>query len=168
VSRPGWDNAAWEQIRDYERFWTPFDAAFRFRPGMDPATWPAIVEPSGSLTFDLGRVFSREGGFAADEDALNALTLAAMTKVFKEGTKLVALDWQHQSYWFWPHRQAASSEPWRIPPFPNGDYFIFLTEDLTQGTFGHPWEQTFCVFGRDMVGALGPQLAAWLPVKRKN
>jgi Protein of unknown function (DUF2716) len=54
------------------------------------------------------------------------------------------------------------------PPFPNGDYYIFLTEDLTQGTFGHPWEQTFCVFGRDLVGALGRQLAEWLPVKRKN
>ena len=117
MSRPGWDNAAWEQISDYERFWTPFDAAFHFRPGMDPATWPGIVEPSGSLTFDLGPLFSRDGGFAADEDALNALTLAAITTVFAAGTKLVALDWQHPSYWFWPHRQAASSEPWRIPRF---------------------------------------------------
>jgi Protein of unknown function (DUF2716) len=167
VGTPGWDNAAWKEIRDYEQFWTPFDNKFQFRAGMDAAAWPAIIEPAGAVTLDLAPIFQRdETGFAADEDAINQLTLEALTDVLTEETALVALDWQHPSYWFWPHRQAAITEPWRVPQFPNGDYHILVTQDLMQGTFGHPWEQTLCVFGRDLVGALAPRLTAWLPVKR--
>ncbi|WP_375791708.1 DUF2716 domain-containing protein [Actinoplanes campanulatus] len=65
MSGPGWDNAAWQQIRNYEQFWTPFDDRFHFRPGTDSATWPAIKEPAGSVTFDLSSVFERAGGFSA-------------------------------------------------------------------------------------------------------
>ena len=168
VSGPGWDNDAWQQIQDYEQFWAPFDDRFRFRAGINPDAWPAIKEPSGSVTFDLGPVFERADGFSADEDALNDQVLSAMTAVFPADVPLVALDWQHPSYWFWPHRQAADGEPWRIPPFPDGDYYAIITQDLEQGTFGHPWEQTICVFGSDLTEALVPTLAAWLPVKRNS
>jgi len=57
---------------------------------------------------------------------------------------------------------------WPTTVFPNGDYTIFLTEDMSTGTFGHPWEQTLCVFGEPMVSALVPMLASWLPIKRSN
>ncbi|GGN24493.1 hypothetical protein FHR83_008098 [Actinoplanes campanulatus] len=168
VNGPGWDNAAWQQIRNYEQFWAPFDERFHFRPGMAPSTWPAIKEPAGSVTFDLGAVCERAGDFSADEDALNEQVLAAMTAVFPADLPLVALDWQHTSYWFWPHRQAVEGQSWRISAFPNGDYHAFLTQDLEQGTFAHPWEQTICVFGGDLTEALVPELAVWLPVKRRN
>lgn len=49
-----------------------------------------------------------------------------------------------------------------------GDYYAFLTPDLEEGTFGHPWEQTLCVIGRRMVDSLGRSLGTWLPVKREN
>ncbi|MFB4279141.1 DUF2716 domain-containing protein [Nonomuraea sp. MTCD27] len=39
--------------------------------------------------------------------------------------------------------------------FPNGDYYVFLSEDRTNGTFGHPWEQTLCIFGTSLI----PELA---------
>lgn len=168
MTGPKWDNEAWQQIADYEVFWTPFDARFHSRVGMDPDAWPAITEPTGSVVFDLALVFEREGGFAADEDALNEQVLSAMTAVFSEDVPLVALDWQHPTYWFWPHRQATTTESWRISPFPNGDYHAFVTQDLEQGTFGHPWEQTICVFGRDLTEALAPMLGEWLPVKRRS
>jgi hypothetical protein len=84
VGTPGWDNAAWKQIRDYEQFWTPFDNKFQFRPGIDPATWPAIIEPAGAVTLDLAPIYQRdETGLAADEDAVNQLTLEALTDVFE-------------------------------------------------------------------------------------
>lgn len=168
VSRPGWGNDAWQRIPEYEQFWAPFDGRFHFRPGVDPETWPAIEEPAGSVTFDLCPVFARADGFAADEDALNQQVLSAMIAVFPTDVPLVALDWQHPSYWFWPHRHARENDAWRIPPFPNGDYYAFITQDLEQGTFGHPWEQTICVFGRDLSQALVPSLGTWLPVKRRN
>lgn len=163
----GWDNEAWEQIADDDLIWAAFDRRYRFRPGMDPATWPAIVEPAGSVTFDLSPVFARDTrGFGMDKAALERLVLDAFTETSPEATRLIVLDWQHPSYWFRPHAQDRLGEPWRIEPFPDGDYHAFLTEDLGQGTFGHPWEQTLCVFGTDLAGELVPRLTDWLPVTR--
>jgi hypothetical protein len=165
---PGWDNDAWQQIRDYERFWTPFDARYHFRAGTRAEAWPAITEPAGSVTFDLSPFFERGHAVETDADALNGQVLAAMTAVFPADVALVALNWQHPSYWFWPHRQVVEGEPWRITPFPEGDYHAFITQDLEQGTFGHPWEQTICVFGSDLTDVLVPELAVWLPLKRRS
>ena len=65
--------------------------------------------------------------------------------------RVIALDWQHQGYYFRPERFEGH---WEIPPFPDGDYYIFLSEDMTEGWFGHPWEQTICVFGSRAVYSL--------------
>lgn len=43
-----------------------------------------------------------------------------------------------------------------------------MTDDLTTGTFGHPWEQTLCIFGEPLVTTLAPLLTIWLPIKRDN
>lgn len=29
-----------------------------------------------------------------------------------------------------------------VPAYPDGDYFAFLSEDFSEGTFGHPLEET--------------------------
>ena len=41
----------------------------------------------------------------------------------------------------------------RVPVLPNGDYYLYLAPDLSFGTFGHPWEQTICVFGAPLLAA---------------
>jgi len=106
---------------------------------MDPKTWPAIEEPAGSVTIDLSPVFARDDrGFGADEAPVNDLVLDALTETLPHDCRLVALDWNPPAYWFWPHRQATLDEPWRVPAFPNGDYFILLTEDLSQAPSGIP------------------------------
>jgi hypothetical protein len=79
----------------------------------------------------------------------------------------VVLDWQHQTYRFRPAAQALTWRgQWALPVYPDGDYFAFMTPDMTEGTFGHPWEQTLCVIGQRLVGTLGASLATRLPVKR--
>jgi hypothetical protein len=150
-------------------YWTPFNQRFNFRPGM--RSWPAIDEPQPSVTIDLGPIFA--GGhaqFAAGADAVNSLALAALVRVLDHNSSLVVLDWQHQTYRFRPHLLFACQpdQQWPTTVFPNGDYYIFLTEDMHTGTFGHPWEQTLCVFGEPLVSVLVPMLASWLPVKRRN
>ncbi|GIH13386.1 DUF2716 domain-containing protein [Rugosimonospora africana] len=162
--------AAWETIpgeRD-DDFWALFDARYRFRPKMRE-NGTGIDEPPGSVTIDLSPIFAgQRSQFAAGEDALNALALLAMTEVFSADQRLLVLDWQHPSHWFWPHRQALHpKQEWPVEVFPNGDYYIFLTEDMTVGTFGHPWRQTLCIFGTALVESLVPKLAAWLSVKRR-
>jgi hypothetical protein len=161
---------AWEEIRQerYEDYWTPFDERFQFWADMQPERWPAIREPSPSVTFDLSSVSGGgQADFGAGQKAINALALVAMVRTVAATERLLVLDWQHPSYWFLPHRQAVSDDgQWPVEVFPNGDYYIFLTEDMTAGTFGHPWEETLCVFGERFVSTLAPMLASWLPVKR--
>jgi hypothetical protein len=48
-----------------------------------------------------------------------------------------------------------ADEPWRVTPLPNGDYYIFLSEVFRTGTFGHPWEETMCIFGDRLLHGLG-------------
>jgi hypothetical protein len=152
----------------WSRDWTPFHQRFAFRPGM--RSWPAIEEPRPSVTFDLGPLFAgSHAQFAAGADAINSLTLLALIRVLDPDTSVVVLDWQHQTYRFRPHLFACQSDQqWPTTVFPNGDYYIFLTDDMSTGTFGHPWEQTLCVFGEQLMSALVPTLTSWLPVKRSN
>jgi hypothetical protein len=162
---------AWEPIVDeYERWWKPFHQRFRFTPRYLPAGPPGILEPSKSVTFSLEPIFrgASAGRFSAGVDALNAEVLRAFVEVFAEDEWLVVLDWQHQSYRFNPHGHAANDDSWRVTPFPDGDYYIFVTQDLESGTFGHPWERSICVFGPSLVDVLDPTLASWLPVLRRG
>ena len=55
-----------------------------------------------------------------------------------------------------------------MPVYPDGDYFAFLSEDFSEGTFGHPWEKTICVLGERLVRSFGRSLETWLPIKREN
>lgn len=174
--------SAWTPIPDYERYWTPFDAAFSFAPSYadDPTnvTHPGITEPPGSVTFSLAPIAhtGSTARFWAGVHALNAEVLRAFVNVLPESERLVVLDWQHQGYWFRPHDHAVGAfspdgiEPaaWPVCPFPDGDYYVFLTEDLSAGTFGHPWEQSLCVFGDALADALVPTLSSWLPILRSS
>jgi hypothetical protein len=161
---------AWEPISmDVDdAYWDPFYQRFNFRPSMQNR--PAISEPQPSVTIDLGPIFA--GGhaqFGAGATAINNLALVALTRALDSDTSLVVLDWQHQSYRFWPHLFACQADPrWATTVFPDGDYYIFLTEDMSTGTFGHPWEQTLCVFGEPLVSTLVPMLTSWLPIKRST
>ncbi|WP_433731906.1 DUF2716 domain-containing protein [Actinoplanes sp. CA-051413] len=164
-ARPAWEPIPMDADDTY---WDPFYQRFAFRPGM--RSWPAIEEPRPSVTVDLGPIFAgSHAQFAAGADAINSLALVALTRVLDPDTSIVVLDWQHQTYRFWPHLFACQSDQqWPTTVFPNGDYYIFLTEDMSTGTFGHPWEQTLCIFGEQLVSALVPTLTSWLPVKRSN
>jgi hypothetical protein len=155
---------------DHNRdFWDPFDAKFDFRPDFR-TPGPTIIEPEPSVTIDLSPLFAGPGPtFAAGRAAINAIALFAMTQAFAADERLLVLDWQHSSYWFWPHRHAISDDhTWHVEVFPDGDYYAFLTEDMTEGTFGHPWEQTLCIFGPRLLPRLAPLLTSWLPIKRRQ
>ncbi|MDH6280004.1 DUF2716 domain-containing protein [Prescottella agglutinans] len=79
------------------------------------------------------------------------------------------MGWQHPGYRFDAAVHSATCDAeWRVPVYPNGDYYIFVREDLSDGTFGHPWERTLCVFGERLVSSLGRTLATWLPVIRHD
>jgi hypothetical protein len=152
------------------KYWDQFESAFGFRASTTPDRWPAIREPTPSVTVDLSPIFSGgEAIFVAGTNAVNALALLSMIEVFDRQEELVVLDWQHPAYLLQPHDFATADLPWLgVQPFPNGDYYAFLNGPMTEGLFGHPWEQTLCVIGESMIATLGVRLESWLTVMRRN
>jgi hypothetical protein len=114
--------------------------------------WPGIVEPKPFRTFSVAHFWD-----AADKEHLESDLESKAARMFQActevDTRLYALDWQHQGYWLSPHR-LVPRETWTLPAFPNGDYYMFLSQDLDFGWFGHPWEQSICVFGGPLLLAL--------------
>lgn len=82
---------------------------------------------------------------------LSQKSLAAFQRCTAKSQRLYALDWQHEGYWFYPHGNYPDKG--LIPVFPDGDYYIFLAEDFSFGTFGHPWEESLCIFGQPLLNA---------------
>lgn len=151
--------------------WYRFEHDFAFRPSTHPQRWPSITEPAPSITYGLEPITraSGNGPLCARTGALDTVTLLAFTEILPPGGRVAVLDWQHTSRWWRPHRQVHRDDrPWPTTVFPNGDYHVFLTDDLANGTFGHPWEQTLCVFGQPLLEALAPLLGGWLPVVRSQ
>ncbi|MFG1781390.1 DUF2716 domain-containing protein [Rhodococcus oryzae] len=162
---PGWTELPED---DRHRHWIAFtDRVGGFRPGVTPESWPAITEPTPSVTFDLADTGGSAASRSARFDAVNAEALRCFVTEFADEPTFVVLDWQHPGYSFDAATHAATRDTeWRVPVYPNGDYYIFAREGFAEGTFGHPWERTLCVFGERLVATLGRTLATWLPLKR--
>ncbi|MCX4960438.1 DUF2716 domain-containing protein [Streptomyces virginiae] len=80
-------------------------------------------------------------------------------------------------------RAADTAEPregvhnlYRVPgqaertTYPDGDYYLHVTDDLLLGTFGRPWEQTLTVWGPRLLAAVEEELTELLgePIRRRN
>ncbi len=152
--------AAWEELSrtEYDAVWDRFERRFEFRPSIYESDWPGIREPAPSVTFDISGFYRRDPRASeAMEWDLNLCVLEALRRCTGPSRWLYALDWQHDAYRFYPHRRFEHSDPraWLVPVLPNGDYYIFLAEGFEFGIFGHPWERTMCVFGPELLGAIG-------------
>lgn len=162
-----WLDGALRQV-EYGTFWDPFDAMFNFKPSFNETKLPAIREPAESLTLDLGPIFdAASNSFATDEAFINATALNSFARSFSR-QEMAFLDWQHQSYVYRPADLDLTDLNETIPVFPNGDYFVHAITDLSSGTFGHPWQQTLCIWGSPLVKTLGNELATWLPIVRRG
>jgi hypothetical protein len=161
---------AWRPVDDLESraLWDRFTSLYRFRAsGGRPI--PVIDEPTPSVTFDLS---SPDGGIADGLiERLQSETLACFATEFSEVVELYVLDWQHQTFALKASFELQDDSPkdeinGYPTVYPNGDYYAYLTPDLRNGTFGHPWEHSLCVIGERLVRTLGASLGDWLPVLR--
>jgi hypothetical protein len=50
-----------------------------------------------------------------------------------------------------------------VPVFPDADYVAHMEQDLRWGTFGHPWQESLCIWGAGLVDSFGAELLTWLP-----
>ena len=87
-----------------------------------------------------------------DSDEADAWALDLMKACQPQGRRIIALDWQHFCWWLDVHLPDALEDFGRHSPLlPNGDYSIFLSNELESGIFGHPWERSLCIFGESFL-----------------
>ena len=151
----------WQELQrdEYDSVWDRFCSQFDFRPDYHERTIPAIREPTPFETFDLSIDFGD-----SQIDSLNATFANAFSAIMEPHHHIYALDWQHTSYKFDPRKSAA----WSLGIFPDGDYYIFLADDFSFGTFGHPWQLSLCVFGQSLLNVASKQVRGILPLLRSG
>ena len=145
---------------EYEAIWRRVESRLAFKPDYHESRRPAITEPEPFVTYGLNSV--------TDEDLDGRITdilLAAFRKLSSSEKVLYSLDWQHECYRYSPH---VVDDLGPIGWFPDGDYYFQLAADLSFGTFGHPWQESLCVFGADLLEAVQEPLERHLPVIRSS
>ena len=152
ICRQGAPHQAFKPLEKeaYGEWWNRVDTELGFRPSVSEEKWPSFTEPLSSVTFNIGPLFERFDELFVDAEIALAVDFANSTqRLIEPGAEMIALDWQHPGYRFYPHRATppTQSRSWPIPVLPNGDYFVFFAPDFSFGWLTHPCEQTVCVFG---------------------
>lgn len=156
---------------EHERVWDRFYEVFDFQPSVSSLKWPAIKEPFASLTWELSALDLENDPWEKLLDRLVAVVEQGLASCVGPAGTLLALDWQHPSYRFAPQRVGGAGQPpWPLSPYPDGDYFIFLSEDFRFGSFGHPWEGSLCLFGDELLDAASTEVDKFLgpPIRRSG
>ncbi|MGK5632277.1 DUF2716 domain-containing protein [Streptomyces sp. URMC 123] len=154
---------------EYRRVWDRFHEVFDFQPSTSSLQWPAIKEPVASVTWSLSALDDDPGYERLDR--LVAVVQQGLSSCVGPAGRLFALDWQHTSYRFAPREVGGPGQPaWPLSPYPDGDYYIFLAEDFRFGSFGHPWEESLCLFGEELLDAASTEVDRVLgqPLRRSG
>jgi hypothetical protein len=145
--------------------WDRWLAEFAFRPSMH--VFPGIREPVPSATWSLDMLNNDPGYLKLDR--FSATVEQALTTCTPDGESVLVLDWQHRCFRVRPDLMAGGERSgWPLSPCPDGDYYIFLAEDFSFGSFGHPWEHTICLFGAGLLAVADHAVSGVLgrPVRR--
>jgi hypothetical protein len=163
-----WTDRGWQKltVEEKEDIWERFDSQFGFYQRRMKVNSPAIAEPTPSLTWAI-----LAGSECRDAD-LTLKVLAGLQRATKPGERLYALDslrW-YEHYTFDPHRlESTSRDNWALPVYTDDNYAIVLAPDFRFGVFGNPLEKTLCIFGSQLIEAMGDDLPqAFGRVVRKN
>ncbi|MFE0632952.1 DUF2716 domain-containing protein [Streptomyces sp. NPDC058864] len=142
---------------EYRRVWDRFYEEFSFQPSVSSLKWPAIKEPAASVTWSLATL-PDEPEYERLDRLVEVVQQGLASCIGPQGT-LFALDWQHTSYRFTPQEVGGPGQPaWPLSPYPDGDYYIYLSEDFRMGSFGHPWEESLCLFGEVLLDAVSTEV----------
>ena len=136
---------------EYAYVWEKFNKHLKFNPSINKKDWPSFKEPKPFITYDISPAFR----FPNMINDFDKNVIKALQECISDGEYIYALDWQHECYWYNPYLESPCNnfgdQP--IPFFPNGDYYCFLQKDFEWGLLGHPWEQTICIFGNQLINA---------------
>ncbi|MFF3679705.1 DUF2716 domain-containing protein [Streptomyces sp. NPDC002120] len=153
-------------LHDDGPLWDRFCAVFDFKPST--AHRPAITDPPSSAVWDL---HSHHRLVPDLPERLDAIVRRGLLTATEPGEFVYWLDWNHDGYRYDPRRTDVPGRPPRPGKgtYPDGDYYLHLTDDLRLGTFGHPWEQTLTIWGPKLLAAVEAEVTELLgtPIRRR-
>jgi hypothetical protein len=145
-----------EQNSDYA--WGRFYQYFNFNPGINEKDWPGIHTDKPFIKFSIENLWGSSYSESINTNFIQK-AIDAFVEITKDGEEIYALDWQHECFYVNPRlltpglmADNESSIP-VISFIPNGDYYIFMTEDFENVWFGHPWEKTITIVGNELINA---------------
>lgn len=123
----------WSELENENLVWDKFNEIYKFRPSIRAVDWPGIIEPTPSRTFSIEHIYG--SNFDRLTRQLCEFYSDCFANVIPNGQLVSVLDWQHPCFTYNPNAgfEFETMEDWPIPPLPNGDYYIFLTEGLSGG-----------------------------------
>lgn len=142
--------------KDLSNIWDKFYEKFKFNPSVGVDEIP--------FQFDINyKVYKLKSVWTERQEKIvnNILKKVSNSNIY-------ALDWQHDCFEFNPqeeiplyyryHDNDRNCEVYFPSYYPNGDYYFFLSKDLSYGLLGHPWRQEIYVFGESLIGGFEKQI----------
>ncbi|GKW44564.1 DUF2716 domain-containing protein [Planococcus sp. NCCP-2050] len=138
--------------QEYDQIWDRIYRDFKFKPST--SIFPSFQVPHPFITYDISD-YLRDSIDLDTYDDLEEQALDAFKEITSVDEYILALDWQHESYWVNPRLEFEKDEfgEWTIPIFPNGDYYFFIQKNFKWGYLGHPWEKSITIFGEELINA---------------
>ncbi|MFF3456940.1 DUF2716 domain-containing protein [Streptomyces sp. NPDC002730] len=155
--------------REHDALCDDFEARFAFKPSY--TYYPGIEEPPDSVTWHVGditdtcRIHRLMRNLPDDHRVkrLQAVVERGLRARLRPDEPLFSVSWWHQGYRFDPARVGGPGQPtWPGAACWGDEYYKLLTRDLRMGTFWHPWEESLCVFGADLLAEVEDDLTAVL------
>ncbi|GAA3987957.1 DUF2716 domain-containing protein [Allokutzneria multivorans] len=139
---------------DHDALGEEFEARFAFKPSY--TYYPGIDEPADSITWHVADV-------AKAHARVQDIVERGLRARVRPGEDVHSVRWWRQGYRFDPARVGGPGQPgWPGTACWEGDYYKLLTRDLRMGTFWHPWEESLCVFGAELLAEVEDELTAAL------
>ena len=144
--------------KEYAYIWDWVYKELSFRPSVYARDWPSIRTKMPFHKFSIDFLWrepynqERQAGFIRK-------AIDTFISITQKDEVIYALDWQHEGFHYDPRElrvdgllDTESSIP-VISFIPDGDYYIFITKDLQNIWFGHPWERSITLIGETLISA---------------
>ncbi len=158
-----------EDQNEITNIWSKIYSLFDFTPDyynktQSPFTFPKFIKSVN--IYDISKAQQVLNPHDADGNYRTTVQIDLLKAIFSEcmgkDDFVYALDWQHGCFKYDPRinepygyymTYASRPETRAYFPFffPDGDYFLFVSQNFSWGYFTHPWQKKAWVFGQKMV-----------------
>jgi hypothetical protein len=142
--------------KEYKQIWDWVYSALKFKPSIRSLDWPSIRTEEPCRKFNIEFLWENGYNEMVHVEFVNS-AIKAFIDITLLGETIYALDWQHECFYFDPRQLTADfmlKNESGIPAIsfvPDGDYYIFVTKDLQNVWFGHPWEKSVTLIGERLI-----------------